>query len=348
MSATVRGLRAVGIDARGIAVYGHSPVRDDTGVTRLSDAESRRSPRWFRDVVPRLRELLAEIREADVLHWYMTPGLPGGLDLRYAAALGKPSLVEFAGGDIRNPKIESADNRYYAAARPQYEYRAWETEENSARTQRIFASAGCEAIVSCPSLLDYLEPGRFTHVHMVRQRVIVTDFEPRYPDPANTRPLVVHASTAPVAKGSAAVAEAAERLRGRVDFELVMLDRVPREDALRTIARADVYLDQFVIGAHGSAAIEAMALGKPVVGYIKPSVQARYPADIPLINASLEELPHILESLLRDGARRHEIGRLGRAYAERTHDATKLAGALREVYTGAIRRKAGAAASASR
>jgi hypothetical protein len=336
---TVRGLREIGVDARGLVVYGASAVRDDAGIDLLSTASSRRSWRWAREIAPHLLRLREEIREADVLHWYMTPGLPGGLDLSYASRLRKPMIVEFAGGDIRSPTFEAAENPYYAAARPTYEYRKWETDRNSQRTQRIFTAAGAEALVSCWSLYDYLDLDRWTNVHVVRQRVMTSDFTPAYPDPAQQRPRVVHASTGPVAKGTAAVHAALEQLRGRVEFEFVVLDGVPREETLATIGRADVYLDQFMLGVHGGAAVEAMAMGKPVVGWLKPSMVARYPKDLPIVNASQEELADVLEQLLRDGGRRHDLGQRSRAYAERHHDAVRLAHELRDVYEGAIERR---------
>jgi hypothetical protein len=338
MSVTVRGLRAVGVDAYGVVVYGVSPVRDDAEIALISRSTSRRSPRWAVDALMHLPQLLRAIRSADVLHWYMTPGLPGALDLHYAARLGKPQIVEFAGGDVRRPSLEAAENPYYAAARPRYEYRKWETDANSLRTQRLFSGAGVEALVSCWSLLDYLDHKRWRKVHIVRQRVMTSDFTPAYPDPVKPKPLIVHAATGPVAKGTAAVHAAVEQLRDRVDFDFIALDRAPRVEALATIARADVYLDQFVLGAHGSAAIEAMALGKPVVAWVKPSMVARYPGDIPIVNATQEELPGALENLVRNGPLRHELGVRSRAYAEREHDAVALADQLRAIYEAVARR----------
>jgi hypothetical protein len=305
----------------------------------LSSVLSRRSPRWPLDMATGLPRLVAEISRADVVHWYMTPGLPAAVDLRLASALRKASIAEFAGGDIRNPEIEALDNPYYAEVGPQYEYRRWETADGSRRRQRIFAEHHCEALVSCPSLLAYLEPGLFEHVHLVRQRVPVRSVVPSYPDPDRRRPLVVHASTAPVAKGTAWVLAAVEEVRRGIDFEFRLLEGVPHREALAIIADADVYLDQFVIGAHGGAAIEAMALGTPVVGYVKPAVAAQYPQEIPLVNATREALAGVLAELLLDGQRRHDLGRLSRAYAEHHHDAVTLASELRAIYVQAAARR---------
>jgi glycosyltransferase involved in cell wall biosynthesis len=341
MSSTVRGLREIGVDARGIALFGAKAVVADDGIAVLSAASSRRSARWAADILRAFPRLLSEIRGADILHWYMTPGLPFGADLSLARFLGKPAIVEFVGGDIRRPSVEAVDNPYYVQALPQYEYRAWETDANSVRTQQRFAGAGAEVLVSCPSLLPYLDETVFAQPHVVRQRIVTSDFRPVFPDPDKRRPLIVHATTAPVAKGTGAVLAAIESLKGRHDFEFVLLRGVPHADALRTIQAADIYLDQFVLGAHGAAALEAMALGTPVVGWIKPAVAREYPVDLPLVNATKENLTSAVADLLTDGERRARLGRDSRAYVEAHHDAARLGRRLVSVYDGVIRRRKG-------
>lgn len=71
-----------------------------------------------------------------------------------------------------------------------------------------------------------------------------------------------------------------------------------RDDAMQLMAGADMFLDQFVLGDFGVAALEAMALGKPVVCYIKPSLAAEYPADLPIVKATRETLTETLRQLL--------------------------------------------------
>jgi hypothetical protein len=339
LAATVHGERAIGVDARGLVLTGSTAVQAHEGVDVLSGEPSRRSLRWWRDVTPCLGRLGRAIAWADVVHYYMTPALPLGADLALVRARGKPGVVEFSGGDIRDPVLESTDNPYYAARGPGYEYLAMETPANSRRTQRRFAAAGLEVTLPCPSMELYLRRDLFPHVHGVRQRVLLSELEPAYPEPAVARPLVVHAASAPVCKGTAAVVAAVEELRRRGrEFEFVALDRVPRAEALAWMGRADVYVDQLVIGAHGSAAIEAMALGKPTVCYVKPSMEGRYPADLPLVNATKETLAEVLDGLLADGVRRRELGVRGRAYAERHHDAVGLAHELAAVYEAVLSR----------
>lgn len=332
LSVTARGLATNGVEARGLVGRGASPLHSNDGVHVASYAGTRRSPRWWLDITRSLPRLAGEIRRADVLHWFMSPMLPGALDLRFAARFGKPGLIEFAGGDIRVPQIEADDNEYYARRGPGYEYIGWESERRSQHTQRQFSSARQAALISCWSLLPYLDPVYYPTAFIVRQRVMTADFEPAYPDPTSRRPVVVHAASAPIAKGTSFVLEAIERLRGDVDFEFILLDRVPHAEALAAVARADVFLDQFILGAHGGAAVEAMALGKPVVGYVKPSLAPHYPPDLPLVQAEPKRLADVLGKLLRDGPRRYRLGVESRGYAERHHDAAALGLQLVSIY----------------
>jgi hypothetical protein len=332
LSTTVRALRAIGVDARGIVALAASSVQTHADVEVLTAVPSRRSPRWWLEMLRASPRLRSSLRWADVVHWHMTAALPGHLDVRWVSALGKPGVVEFSGGDIRIPEIESTDNPFYAARGTDYEYLSMETRENSLRNQRRFARAGMQVLLPCESMAAYLDRGLFPSYHRTRQRVILGDYDPLPPDPAKRRPLVVHAATAPVCKGTETVIAAVERLHGRHDFDFIALDRVPRDEALDAMRRADVYVDQFVIGAHGTAAVEAMAFAKPVVCYIKPSMIDRYPRELPIVNASKHTLEERLDALLSDGQERARLGSRGREYVERYHDALRIAGELRGLY----------------
>ena len=94
----------------------------------------------------------------------------------------------------------------------------------------------------------------------------------------------------------------------------------------------DIFVDQVTGGDHGLAAIEAMAFGKPVICYIKPSVRDSLPHDLPIVSATPDDLPVVLSRLLSDGPWRAELGRRGRAYVEKHHDARTIAKQLLEIY----------------
>jgi glycosyltransferase involved in cell wall biosynthesis len=102
------------------------------------------------------------------------------------------------------------------------------------------------------------------------------------------------------------------------------------------LRKADIFLDQFILGGYGMAAIEAFALGKPVVCFIKPSMVKLYPSDLPAVNGTVDNLTETLEQLILDGPARQCLGRRGRAYAERYHDSVAVAGQLKEIYSALL------------
>ena len=58
----------------------------------------------------------------------------------------------------------------------------------------------------------------------------------------------------------------------QLPVELDLVEGVPHEQARKRYAKADIIIDQLLVGWHGVFALEAMALGKPVITYLKPDV----------------------------------------------------------------------------
>lgn len=289
----------------------------------------------------KLRQAMALFRHLvidrpDIVHWYFGhKALPYGLDIALLRLLGIPRLVEWQGSDIRDPQFEAQENRYYAEAWENgYEYRDFENSETARERQVEFARAGfaCAAPVG---MLQYVKKDVFPRVYTIPQRLMLSDYTPTFPDVRTKIPLLVHSPSAPITKGTAAVLKAVEALRSRCDFEFKLIQGVPRAEALELMTSADIFLDQFVLGDRGMAALEAMALGKPVVCYIKPSLEPLYPGS-PIVNATQETLPTVLEQLIADPQRRHELGVKSRAYVEKLYEPRRLAAELLEVYKAVI------------
>jgi hypothetical protein len=155
------------------------------------------------------------------------------------------------------------------------------------------------------------------------------------------RPLVVHAPSDRLTKGTAGVLEAVETLRrSGMDFDFELVEGLTQAEARGVYERADVYIDQLHVGWYGAAAVELMALGKSVVCFLRPDdFQFLPPAlvsDLPIVSATAETLADRLAHLLAlPDAERSELGRRGRAYVERWHDPVKIAEHLKERYLAA-------------
>src|SRR5206468_10236050 len=119
------------------------------------------------------------------------------------------------------------------------------------------------------------------------------EYVPRPPSDA-ARPLVVHAPSNRAKKGTAHVIDACAEL----PVELDVVEGVPHDEARERYARADIVVDQLNAGWHGVFALEAMALGKPVVTYLKPDVVAQaeqaYGVRVPIVPATADTLVEAL------------------------------------------------------
>jgi glycosyltransferase involved in cell wall biosynthesis len=152
------------------------------------------------------------------------------------------------------------------------------------------------------------------------------------PPSDSSRPLVVHAPSNREKKGTRYVIEACEQL----PVELDIVEGLPHEEARARYARADIVVDQLEAGWHGVFALESMALGKPVVTYLKPDVVERsaegYGVRIPIVPATKETLVDALRPLVEQPALRREIGAQSRAYVEQVHDIDRIAARLIDLY----------------
>jgi glycosyltransferase involved in cell wall biosynthesis len=126
--------------------------------------------------------------------------------------------------------------------------------------------------------------------------------------------------------------QAAEVLRQEgVDFELLLVENLRRDEARRLYERADLVVDQLLTGWYGGFAVEAMCLAKPVVCYIRDGDMAPLPqdlvAELPIIRATPATLGQVLRYWLAPARRERlrELGERSREFAERWHDPKKIA-----------------------
>src|SRR5581483_9735353 len=115
-----------------------------------------------------------------------------------------------------------------------------------------------------------------------------------------------------------------------------IVEGVPHEEARARYARADIVVDQLNAGWHGVFALESMALGKPVVSYLKPDVVERsaegYGIRLPIVPATKDTLVEALRPLVDQPALRREIGAAGRSYVEQVHDLDRVTDRLLAIY----------------
>jgi glycosyltransferase involved in cell wall biosynthesis len=160
-------------------------------------------------------------------------------------------------------------------------------------------------------------------------------YQPAYPVCNGNCPIrVVHAPNHREFKGTKYLEEAIAALREEgVPIELVLVERLSNEQALEIYRSADIVFDQCLIGFHGYFALEAMALGKPVMCFIrKPEEYLLHPQECPIINTHVMTLKEDLRRLVARRDELGEIGRRGRRYVEKYFSLEAFAGRLKRAY----------------
>ena len=152
------------------------------------------------------------------------------------------------------------------------------------------------------------------------------------PPSERERPLIVHAPSSRRRKGSEHVIAAVEGL----DADLELVEGLHHDEAFERYRAADIVVDQLNAGWYGLFAIEAMALGKPVVTFLHDEAVRRteeaFGTRVPIVSATAETLREALRPLVADAARRRELGAASRAYVERVHDLDTVTDRLLALY----------------
>jgi hypothetical protein len=265
------------------------------------------------------------------------------IELNLYRLAGIPMMVHYQGDDARQGDESVARFRVSIAANVEAGYYDASSDRFKRRMIRRMARY-CEMLYALnPDLLHILPPGtRFTPY----SHISLAEWLPRYPDPDGTAPLRIgHAPSHRRVKGTDLVLKAVEALRAEgLQLEIVLVEGQSHEAAKRQYESIDVLVDQLYAGWYGGLAVEAMALGKPVLVYIRK-------ADLRLVpEAMARELPFVVvdPNTIVDGLRTvaamsrselHALGRRSRAFVERWHDPIRIAGDMKLEYEAALSRR---------
>ena len=93
--------------------------------------------------------------------------------------------------------------------------------------------------------------------------------------------------------------------------------------------QADIVIDQLIYGWWGSTGVETMALGKPVICYLRESwiknFNKYFPEinSLPIVKANLLNIKDVLRKLIEDDELRNKVSKDTREFAEDFFDVNK-------------------------
>lgn len=244
--------------------------------------------------------------------------LHGDIDLRILKYLQKKCVVHSHGSDVKQWRIGKLRNPYM----PDY-YKNKERDKRIAQRLEIL-SKYIDVIVLEPSLKHFVVDF-FQRVEIIERALDVKNFVPHYPKKNKEVPLIIHAPSNRCRKGTKYILESINELRGNYKFDFRILENMLHKDCLKILAEADIVIDQLLYGTYGVFAIEAMALGKPVLCYIREDLREKDLRDIPIIPVTIHNLTQNLKYLIRNRELLPEIGWKSRKFAEEYHDSVVIA-----------------------
>ncbi len=152
----------------------------------------------------------------------------------------------------------------------------------------------------------------------------------------NKKLRIVHAPSDPNTKGTAVILQALEKIREKVDFDLILVQGKTHAEAMEIYKSADMAIDQVLYGWYGGFAVELMAMGKPVAVYIREEDRSFVPPemwnDLPVIKISPDSIEEDLLRWISYPESLVDLGRRSRAFVERWHDPVAIAEKLSRIY----------------
>lgn len=260
-------------------------------------------------------------------------GFLAKIEVGLLKVLKKPIFIQYQGDDARQGDF--CRSNFSVTFADQVEPGYYTEVSDQAKRKRItYYTTIAEKIYALnPDLLHVLpETAEFlpySHISLIDWSPIFTQME--------DRPLRIgHAPSHRGVKGTELIIDAAGRLKqAGYDFEFVLVEGLSNAEAKEVYKTVDVLVDQLFAGWYGGLAVEAMALGKPVVAYIRQEDLHFIPEsmrnDLPIFQAEPNTIVDVLkEILVLPRSQLLEKAKQSRAYVEKWHDPVSIAKRIKQ------------------
>lgn len=275
----------------------------------------------------------------DIFHYFFDRGiLPSWnrsgipeIELKILKALRKKVFVYTYGGDVRTRKTTEALGKYNCCMHCPAVGKACVCDEDKHLKNYERVRRYATEIFSMGDMTEYT-PGSDNGLFFWPIDIAQVPFfgaGRQKPGPVK----IVHAPNHRHFKGTDYLLRTVDKLKAEgLNLELVLVEKMPNEKALEIYKQADIIACQFIIGWHGFTAIEAMALGKPVICYIRKPEYLLAAEECPIVSANPDELEAAIRDLAANPEKRSLLGKQGRAYVEKNYSLEAFAERLEKIY----------------
>lgn len=279
------------------------------------------------------------IQHYDVFHFHARPFLwnhvktmpfPNAWDIAMLKAAGKKVIFHFRGQEARTSiEFKNSNPFHYVDDDEHKLFTKFPDAQKKIYVDFITALADVSLAVD-PEIQSYIPNSKIAPraIDMEKWNMVGVHSE--------DDPLIIHAPSRRAVKGTHIVEEAVQRLKSEgYQFRFQLVEGLTNSELRETMEKADIVVDQLRIGWYGVLSVEAMALGKPVIAYVRPDLISYFNSkctQIPLVNANPDNFYDKLKELIVDYNLRRNLAEKARNYCEQIHDSKRVAQELVQYY----------------
>jgi hypothetical protein len=188
-------------------------------------------------------------------------------------------------------------------------------------------------LVSTPDLLEFAPNGEWFPIPLDLEHLVYGPQEFDGLD-SSKKPIIAHYPHYRLyQKYEDLYSSTLQHLQKEGKCEIVTIFAIPRSEVLKILSSCDLVVGKILpkIGWFGKFELESMALGKPVVAYVRSDLFQRYKP--PIYNTTKDTFKSDLESILSNIEEQRKLSREGRLYVEKYHSANNLLRQLDRAYS---------------
>jgi glycosyltransferase involved in cell wall biosynthesis len=282
-------------------------------------------PRILRGIIIILNFFICYFKY-DTFHFHFGRSLlPFNCDLHFYKFFKKKTIMHYWGSDVIQTDIAKKytllDEKIFDQLYP-----ALDNEKKRGSIKKI------NNLVDISIVGDYSLLAFSPNSCVVRQAIILSQIPYIGCELKKNSITIIHAPTQRGLKGTRYILPVIDQLKKEgypIDF--ILVEKKPHHEAIEIFKKADIIIDDLLQGPYGILSIECMAMGKPVLDYIHESFVRNYP-ELPIVNTNPDTLYDNLKKLIETPDLRISIGKQGREYVEKNHDAKIIAAQMMKIY----------------
>lgn len=319
-------------ELRNQGVESLSVAREDQ-YKRLIDIELKRGSGYFTNKIIFLLNTLKSISwffQYNTFHFYYgTTLFPKQLDLPFYKQFGKKVIFHYLGKDVKLYKISVEKYKISNMAYSSGTYEEAITKDIKKIKRLNYETKYADLQIVCSPIYSEFVPNSI----FIPLAIDLSKYE-FYPKALSNPLKIIHAPTSRPNKGTEFIENAVTKLikEGfKIDFKIY--ENIKHKDLLEKYKECDLFIDQ-VLGGYGTAAIEAMAIGRPTISYLRDIhfKESTFPGGLPIIRAHRDNIYEVLKDNITHKEILPEIGKRSRKFVEEFHDVQKLTNKLIDIY----------------